>query len=187
MSSADEVDPPLKSPREMVQLSLEDYHTYPHIPNVYSLWPNTTRELNEGGSAVERSYFEEEVVKKTICGVSPFSFWVLCAVSLALVIAGVIGGVVAAVKIDKSRDSTWYVIVAVLAVYKPETDALVKNVRSLGLHRGRTKYYVHAPDAFVHQSGQRQEIATLSLSPGPMICNTIWLCISRGILLYPYR
>lgn len=119
MSSADEADSPLQNPKEMVQLSLEDYHTNPDITNVYSLWPNTTTERSEREEAPETSYFEEEVVKKTtICGLSPTTFWVLCAIALALVILGIIGGVVAAIEIDKSRNTTRYVMLAVLSGFR---------------------------------------------------------------------
>lgn len=104
MSNADGANWPLRGNQEMVQVSIADYQSRSDIPDVYSL-QQTTPEHSEGESGVERSYFDEDVVKKTICGVSPTAFWILLAVVLALLVAGAIGGVTAAVEINKQRDS----------------------------------------------------------------------------------
>ena len=90
----------------MVQVSIENYQSRSDILGVSSLQQSSPVH-SEGGSGVERSYFEEEVVlvKKTICGVSPTTFWILLAVVLALLVAGAIGGVTAAVEINRNRDS----------------------------------------------------------------------------------
>jgi hypothetical protein len=92
--------------REMVQFSLNDYQSHSDISDVYSL-RQTTPDRSEGESGNERSYFEVDA-KRTICGVSPTTFWILLAIILALVVGGVVGGVTAAVEINKSKISARY-------------------------------------------------------------------------------
>lgn len=130
MSRDGDAEWPLKSNWGAVQVNFADCHshvditdTYSHRQDTspshsvgetiieksrsYSLQHNITPTSSEDETIVEKSYFEEEVVvKRTICGASPKTFWTLLAVSLTLVVAGTIGGVVAAVVINKNGDST---------------------------------------------------------------------------------
>jgi hypothetical protein len=90
----------------MVQFSVEDYQSRSDISETFS-WQQTTQDQSEGESGNERSYFEEDA-KVTICGVSPNIFWFLLVVFLALAVGGIIGGVIAAVEINKSKHTARY-------------------------------------------------------------------------------